>query len=187
MQLIDRSDSVSELSRDDVFQVLSNRRRRYALHYLKQEGDLTSIGELAENIAAWENGTSVGEVTSSERKRVYISLLQLHLPRMEEVGLVEFNRSRGVVEPLPRMFDVDVYLEVVPDNEIPWSNFYLGLAVTNLGFLGAGLLNVFPFSLVPGLLWGLVVAVMFGVSALLDYRSGRKTRLGSEYPPPDTV
>lgn len=175
------------MSRDQVFDVLSNRRRRHALHYLKQRGERTPIGELAENVAAWENDTSVAGVTSSERKRVYISLLQLHLPRMADAGLVDFDKSRGVVEPLPRMFEVDVYLEVVPDDEIPWSDFYLGLAAINLGFLVAGWLEVFPFSLVPDLVWGLVVAVLFGVSAVVDYYSGRKTRLGSQHPPPDLV
>jgi DNA-binding transcriptional ArsR family regulator len=82
----------SEVSEDELFDVLANQRRRFALHLLKREGDETvTIGEMAEQIAAWENGIDMAEITGNERKRVYTALQQSHLPKMDNAGVVEFN------------------------------------------------------------------------------------------------
>ncbi len=56
--------TTEELSvdRDDVFDVLSNPRRRYALHTLRREDRELQLGEVAEQVAAWENGTTVESV-----------------------------------------------------------------------------------------------------------------------------
>ena len=84
----DRSGSPTE---QEVFDILSNRRRRYALYALLND-DTTTIGSLAERIAAWENDCPVDEVTSTERKRVYTALQQSHLPKLERTGLISFDR-----------------------------------------------------------------------------------------------
>jgi len=83
------------LPRDVVFDLLSNERRRFTLRYLRENGS-TPRGELAEELAAYENGKPRDEITSQERKRVDVSLFQSHLPRMEEHGVVESERNLQV-------------------------------------------------------------------------------------------
>ncbi|MDY7082786.1 MAG: hypothetical protein SXQ77_10365 [Halobacteria archaeon] len=162
---------------------MSNQRRRYAFHYLKNHGESVRIGELAEGIAAWENDKDVGAITSDERKRVYISLIHLHLPKMADIGLIDFDKSRGRIEPRDEMAKLDVYLEIVPGNEIPWSKFYLGLAILNFGFILAAVAGLFPFTLLPEIAWGIIAASMFAISAIIDYHNTRKRRLGNSESP----
>ena len=88
-----------KLPLDEVFGILKNRRRRYVLQYLAETEGQVTIGETAEQIAAWENDKPVSQITSSERKRVYVGLYQSHLPKMDGIGAVSFNKPRGIIEP----------------------------------------------------------------------------------------
>ncbi|QCC52847.1 hypothetical protein DV733_01485 [Halapricum salinum] len=174
------------LTRDDTFEILSNHRRRFALHHLQQNGDRADLGDLSEHVAAWENDIGVAEVSSSERKRVYTSLQQFHLPKMDEKGVVEFDDREGVVELTAAAGDVDIYLEVVDGNDVPWSQYYLGLAAVNLGILGAALAGLYPFTLVPSAGLALLVVTTFLVSALVHtYFNRTEMRLGDSDTPPE--
>jgi hypothetical protein len=174
------------LSRDDVFELLSNERRRYVLHHLKQHDEAVELGTLSEYVAAWENETAVEEVSSTERKRVYTSLQQFHLPKMEKQQVVEFDQRDGTVGLSDRAGDLEVYLEVVEGGDIPWSQYYLGLASVNLALLTAALVNAYPFSLVPVGSWAVFSITTFLVSAVVHtYVSHSEMRLGRNDRPPE--
>ncbi|MFB6202853.1 MAG: hypothetical protein ABEI98_12700 [Halorhabdus sp.] len=83
---------------DNVFEVLKNQRRRYVLEYLTTVDSEVKLGELAEQIAAWECEKDIKQITSQERKRVYVGLYQCHLPKMDDVDAVSYNKPRGTVE-----------------------------------------------------------------------------------------
>jgi len=174
------------LSRDETFEILSNHRRRFALHHLQQNGDQAQLGELSEHVAAWENDIDVQEVSSTERKRVYTSLQQFHLPKMDETGVVEFDSREGVVELTDAAEGVDIYLEVVDDNDVPWSQYYLALAAVNLGVLVGALAGIYPFTIVPAAGLALFVVTTFFVSAIVHtYFSRTEMRLGDSDTPPE--
>jgi len=82
-----------------VFEILKNQRRRYVLEYLTTVNEHVRLGELAEQIAAWEYDKDVRAISSKERKRVYVGLYQCHLPKMDDVGAVSYNKPRGKIEP----------------------------------------------------------------------------------------
>lgn len=86
------------LDQERVFEVLSNERRRYAIQCLWAE-HRTDLERLVDFVTEAEFGGSVGECSDSERKSVYVSLRQHHLPVLEELGLVRFDAENGVVEP----------------------------------------------------------------------------------------
>lgn len=67
----------------DVFELLSNQRRRYTVRALQDLEPPIEVGDLAEYIAAEENDTTVQALSSEERRRVYTSLQQTHLDRLE--------------------------------------------------------------------------------------------------------
>lgn len=172
------------LSHDDVFEILSNRRRRFTLHHLQRNVDRAELGELSEHVAAWENGTPVDGISSAERKRVYTSLQQFHLPKLDSKGVVDFDDRAGVVELTPAAEDIDIYLEVVEGRDIPWSQFYLGLAAVNLGLLVAASVGTFPLTLISGIGWGIFVATTFLVSAFVHtYVNRTEMRLGDTEKP----
>ena len=181
-----RVESPAEISEDDLFDVLANQRRRFAVHLLKREpDDAVEIGEMAEQIAAWENGIDTAEITSSERKRVYTALQQSHLPKMDDAGVVEFNKARGVVEPTPALTDVDVYLDVVEGREIPWSEYYLGLSGVAAALVSAVWVGVWPFVLLPEMAWTLAIVVAFAFSALAHKYYTAEMEVGRGEEPPE--
>jgi hypothetical protein len=178
-------DDGGDLSRDDVYELLSNHRRRYALHYLQRNGSETDIGTLAEQVAAWENGTELEEVSSTERKRTYTSLQQFHLPKMDEKAVVDFDERAGTVELATPATDLQVYLEVVDEHDVPWSLYYLGLALTGGSLWALTALDVAPFGAIPQAAWTVFLVVALVVSALAHTWVTRRNRLGEGSAPPE--
>jgi predicted transcriptional regulator len=179
----DTDEAGDELSEDDLFEVLSNSRRRYALHALSSNDEEWEIGRLAEQVAAWENETAVEEVTRAERKSVYTALQQLHLPKMDELGFVEYDKDRGTVRPTAAKDDVDIYLDVVRGDDIPWNEYYLGLSAVTAGLVAVAWLDVFPFSEVADIVWAGVVVAVFAFSSLVHYHLQDEMRFGEGSPP----
>jgi len=122
-----------ELPLDQIFEVLKNRRRREVLHYLYDNDGSTTIGDLSEHIAAIENDVSVREVSSTQRKRVYVGLYQSHLPKMDGMGVIAFDQDRGTVELGPRAAELEPYLDASEDEPWPW--LYLAIAAAGLVLL----------------------------------------------------
>jgi hypothetical protein len=173
------------LSNDDVYDQLANRRRRYALHYLKQVGEPVAVRDLAEQVAAWENDTTVDNLGSQERKRVYISLYQSHLSSMDEAGLVTYDDDAGTVELADPLTEASVYMEVVAERDLPWDLYYIGLSAASGLLLALAYFDVRPFTRVPDIGWGIVVLTLFAVSAFAQLFERRRAELGDEGPPPD--
>ena len=97
-----RSDGSTErrrdLPKDVVFGLLSAERRRRVLRLLDLNRGEATIGDLAEHIAAEENDIDVAQLSSAQRKRVYVGLYQCHLPKMDDADVIDFDQARGTVE-----------------------------------------------------------------------------------------
>jgi DNA-binding transcriptional ArsR family regulator len=175
------ADQEETLSRDDVFEVLSNARRRCALHYLKQhDGRRVELRELVDHIAAWENDTTTEKIGGDERKRVYTALRQNHLPKLDEAGIVDYAQRRGEVELTENAREVQMYLEYVPEDDIPWSQYYLGLSAVCAALVAATWGNIFPFGGLSGTALATIVVALFALSGLVHAYQSRKNRLGSD-------
>jgi len=179
------TDNPETLSRDDAFEMLSNRRRRFLLHYLHDVEAAAPLSDLAEQIAAWENDTSVREISASERKTVYTSLQQFHLPKMDETGVIEFDRRAGIVTLTDAAEELDIYLEVVDRYDVPWSFYYMGLSgigiiLATLSWAGMGSLATVPFA---G--WTVFLLAALTVSSVSHHLLARRMRIGSGDAPPE--
>lgn len=174
-----------DVSSDVLYSLLADKRRRYTLHFLKQRRESVAVRDVAEQVAAWENGKSVEDLTSQERKRVYIALYQSHLPTLDKEGVVEYDADRGVVNLSPSMADREIYLEVVPKGNVPWSLYYVGLVVADSVILALAWLDVYPFDLLPDIGWAAVILTTFAASAFLQTYQSHRMRFGDEGPPPD--
>ena len=169
--------STSQLTEAQVFDAAKNLRRRYTLYHLKREGEPVTLGELAEQIAAWENDTTIENISTEQRKSVYSALYQTHLPKLEEAGVLTYDRNSNVVQFTEDATNLDLYLASDRRTTVPWERLYLGLGgvsmiVTTLCAFGIG-----PFAGVPGL--GLAVAisvafVVLGVAHTYDRRRWRR-------------
>ena len=175
----------AELSRDDAFEMLSNRRRRYALQFLSDTTGPTSLSDLAERVAAWENETSVDNISASERKTVYTSLQQFHLPKMADAEVIEFDQRAGEVQLTESATDLDIYLELVDRYDIPWSLYYLGLSAVGGILASLAYAGVYPFAAVPFVGWTVFLIAVFTVSSVSHYVLSRRMRLSSNTVPPE--
>ena len=105
---------IERLSLDIIFEILHVSRRRDVLVYLEENDGAASLDELAEFIAAKENGIEEWELSSSQRKRVYIGLYQCHLPKMDDAGIIDYNQPRGQIELKPAAAQLYPYLYLDP-------------------------------------------------------------------------
>lgn len=158
------------ISRDIAFEILTNPRRRYALSYLRSKSGTVSIGELAEVIAAWEQETDVELVSSKERKSVYTSLYQTHLPKMADAGVIVYDRQRGLVQFSDTATELDKFIDP-PSKSRNWSRYYLALALVGGFFVGCNFLGMYPFTLLNVLVYvGLLLGAFTVLSAVnLEY------------------
>ncbi|WP_277555061.1 DUF7344 domain-containing protein [Halobaculum limi] len=85
------------LSKSRVFELLASVRRRYVIEHLDEVADGVGGVEfraVTDAVAAREFGA---DPSYEERKRVYVSLRQTHLPRLTEANAVEYDADRGRV------------------------------------------------------------------------------------------
>ena len=131
-----------QLPLDVIFDILKNRRRRLVLRYARENEGPYTLSDIAEYIAAIENDKSVQQLTSDERKRVYVGLYQCHLPRMNDTGVLDFDRNRGTVEMNASVAQLEPYLNANEDEtDRPWPLYY--------GAVTAGGLLLFVVSMIP--------------------------------------
>ncbi|WP_247728757.1 DUF7344 domain-containing protein [Halovivax limisalsi] len=174
-------------SKDEIYKVLGNRRRRYVIHYLEWRGRPVSLDELAERIAAWENDGSIESIGAAERKRVYTALQQFHLPKLAEASLVAYDERAGVIDRTAVLDDLDVYLDLIPANDVPWSVFYAGASVAGLVLTGLSAMGISIFSLVSPVAWASTILLIVCLSAAVHARGDRRHRLGVGERPPEVA
>lgn len=176
-----------DFTRDDVFEVLSNQRRRYAIHYLKrQDGDSVTVSELTDWVASWENGKDINALTHRERKRVRNALRQFHLPKMDEYGFVEYDSRRGVIELSEAASDANFYVDSLTGRDIPWSAYYCGLSVIGVVCLLGVWASVYPFVLLSPFHFNVFLVTALSVSSVGHlYDNYYRMRLGAKSRPPE--
>lgn len=108
-------DESGQLSDDAVFGLLKNQRRRDTLRFLNEHGGTSTLSELAEHIAAKENDIEVRQLSSDQRKRVYIGLYQCHLPKLDSADVIDFDKNRGDVELRPAASQLVPYIDGTVD------------------------------------------------------------------------
>ncbi|ELY62774.1 DUF7344 domain-containing protein [Natronobacterium gregoryi] len=173
------------LSKGEVFELLRNQRRRYVLHFLKRDDRPVELGDLAQQVAAWEYETSLESVTAEQRKRVYTTLQQTHLPKMDEAGILTFDSDRGIVEPTTRTRDVSVYLEIVPSREFAWRELYLSLGAVSCALVAALWAGIYPLTILSPVTWAGIIAVTLTVTAVGHIYYERNMRVGHGDQPPE--
>lgn len=157
------------LARDEIYTLLSNRRRRNVIHSLLDDRAST-IGELASLLAAWENGCSPEEVTSKQRKRVYTALRQTHLPKLADAGVLAYDEDRGSVELTPAGADLRKYLW--DPHEIRWTRYYAVACAAGVGLVGLSLLG--PLATLPPAVLASLVLLPFAVLTGANFARTRR-------------
>ena len=181
------AESTTPPSRDEVFDAVKNLRRRYVLYYLQRHSGPVELGELAEQVAAWENDTTVAEVSSNERKSVYSALHQTHLPKLQSAGVLRYDPERSLVTTTDDAAEMDLRLASDPQTSLPWHQLYLVLAAVSLGLLTSVWQGIAPFTLLTGIEYAFVVIASFGLTALAHTYDLRQWRRRADGAAPDFI
>ncbi len=183
-----QSPAITEnFSRDAMLDVLSNRRRRYTIHFLKQQQfNRATISDLADQVASWENDKRNDELTYQERKRVRNALQQFHLSKMDDEGFVKYDADRGVVELTDAASEANFYVDSLTGGEIPWGVYYLGLSALSVVCLAGLWFQVPPFAAVSAAMYCVYLVAALVVSSLGHfYDNYYRMRLGAREEPPE--
>lgn len=129
IRMLKQREADQPLERAEIHDVLSNDRRWRVLELLAQENP-RDLRSLADDIAAAESGES--PAPREVRQSVYVTLHQNHLPKLDALDIVQYDDTSKMVELGDRAEEIDVYLEVVEDGHLSWSEFYLGVVVLGL-------------------------------------------------------
>ena len=173
------------LSEETVFDVLSNKRRRFTIHALKHADGAMPVKRISERVAAWEHGIDVDAVDYDQRRNVHSTLKRTHLPMLKENGVIEYDAEANLVEPTAALNDLDIYIEVLRGREIPWNQYYLGLAGLAAVTLLAVQAGVPGFAALEPLAVSVFTVTVFTVSAIAHYYYGERARLGKKEKPPE--
>ena len=166
---------------------MKNLRRRYVLYYLQRYGEPVELGTLAEQVAAWENDATVSEVSPNQRKSVYSALHQTHLPKLQSAGVLRYDADRSLVSPTERAARLDFQLASDPQTSVPWHRIYLAIAGTGLFLLASVWVGLYPFTVLSGVQYALLVVATFGVTALFHTYDLRRWRARANNAAPDFI
>lgn len=194
------------LDQDTIFELLSNSRRRFVLHYLRHADGSVQLTTLADELAAWENGIEIDDLSSQQRKRVYVSLYQTHLEKLSDTGVIEYDSDEGVIELTDRAGGLFAYMDRgedalyeehlgVVDSHIDadesadpatsvsglnptmiWPAYYIGLAIVSAVIYLVVWVDLGPFALVSDATVGLTISAVLILSASVHFLAERGGR-----------
>ncbi|SIS17824.1 hypothetical protein SAMN05421752_11835 [Natronorubrum thiooxidans] len=166
----------NSLSEGDIYEILSNSRRRETIRHLSAVRDCSvSLRELSVAIATAETGQSPPPQTA--RESVRSSLHQTHLPKLTELGVVNYDCDTRTVTLRDHARDVDRYMTVITPYGLTWAELYQALGVFSLLTVLASLLEAPLVGAIDPLLWISGSLVAFAVAIATQLWSNRWTVL----------
>jgi hypothetical protein len=164
----DDSPTGDGLDEADIHDVLRNDRRRMVIELLGDADGPVTARDLSETIAARE--ADEDPPPRNVRQSVYISLQQTHIPKLEELGIVDYDENSKELRPAEHASDVGIYMEVVPKYGLSYSEFCGGLGVLGVLLVVGAETGVPVLSDVGAAVWAvLVFAVLVSSAAYQTY------------------
>jgi hypothetical protein len=156
--------AAAEIGESDIHDVLRNDRRRMVIEALGSAEDPVTARELSEVIAARETGSD--PPPRDVRQSVYVSLQQTHLPKLDDLGVVEYDDASKEVWPGDNAADVGVYMEVVPKYGLSFGEYYGALAMLGALLVAASELGVPGVAALDAATWSVLAFGTIFASAL---------------------
>lgn len=85
-------------SLETIYDALGNHRRRLVMHHLRSTPDgVSSFDAVKNQVVEWERETDRGIDSSDLERRLAANLHHVHLPKLEEYGIIEYDwRSKAI-------------------------------------------------------------------------------------------
>ncbi|UTF54476.1 DUF7344 domain-containing protein [Natronosalvus rutilus] len=87
------------LSADALYNLLSHHRRRTILELLLAHEQKLTLSDLTNEIAVREYDDEITEISGDKIMDIHISLYHVHIPKLAETNIIEYDQSRGIIDP----------------------------------------------------------------------------------------
>ena len=105
--------NVGDDRQDELFDVLSNSRRRFMLASLQSAETSVQVDKLTTELVAWEAQRPVPDRSGADRDAIEISLVHNHLPKMAEAGLIRYDDTRQTITLADRTDEVRAHFQLL--------------------------------------------------------------------------
>lgn len=173
--------SSSQLTRYEIHDVLRNERRTLVLEHLQQTRTPVPLRELSEQLAALETGET--PPPRNIRESVYNSLHQTHLPKLDDLGIVEYQVDRKLVGQADGFRQVTLYMEVVTADDVTWATYYLTVGVMALVVTTLSSVGLPVFAGLPVWLWSTMFFSLFVLSVVYQRMTNESIHLDTPNTP----
>lgn len=107
---------LNDVGVDESFSLISGSRRRFTLYYLLSN-EHVNIESASLQIAAWEQDETIASVSEKARESVEVSLHHIHLPKLVESGIIEYDSRGGDIVRGNRFSEIRSTIEQIRANE----------------------------------------------------------------------
>ncbi|KTG08570.1 hypothetical protein AUR64_18005 [Haloprofundus marisrubri] len=169
-------DQAASLAETDIYDVLKNERRQRVVERLADCAETQSVRALSEHIAAIETDTETPP--RNVRHSVYVSLCQTHIPKLDDLDIVDYDADAKDVAPGRHTATVAAYLTDTPTDRARHDEYYLGLGVVGSLLVAAGVLGAPILSTAPAIV-GLTFLALTTLAAGFFVARGRLGAFGT--------
>lgn len=156
--------STDDLEPAAIHDVLRNHRRRLVLDIVRDVDDFVSVRELSERIGAIESG--LDPAPRAARQSAYVSLLQTHLPKLDALGIVEYEVEGRLVRAGEGLDEVTGYLETVPSDGLARAEYYAAISLLGPLIVAAAELGTPGIAEIPVTVWAAAFLGLIFLSGL---------------------
>lgn len=98
-----------------LLELCQEQHRRIILAVLATEKRSLTVNDLTKAIVKHNHHTALLEVSEEESRQIRISLHHIHIPKLEDLSLIEYDQERQLVEPTPQFDQLQPQLSAVID------------------------------------------------------------------------
>ncbi|MFC7215703.1 hypothetical protein ACFQO4_16655 [Saliphagus sp. GCM10025334] len=104
---------------DEIFELLEDQRRRYALYCLYEKDGPVAVSEVVEKIETWEDDPPEADGSLDRFEEIALDLKHVHLPKSAEVDFIQYDREQGLIQVQGSPEEFDALLTIAKIVEEP--------------------------------------------------------------------
>lgn len=150
-----------DLEEVDIHDILSNERRQRTLEMLEKANAEMTVRDLSERIAALESGEN--PPPRNIRQSAYVSLLQTHLPKLDDLNIVHYDNGRKTVKLSSTANQVSTFMGDESGSATSMDPYYLLLSIIGLAMVAISWAGGPAFTGIPTAVVFLLIAILASV------------------------
>lgn len=100
---------------DTILELCQPQHRRIILAVLAAEKRSVTMNDLTKSIVKHNHHAPLTEVSEEDTTQIRLSLFHVHIPKLEDLSLVDYDPERQLVEPTPQFDQLQPQLSAIVD------------------------------------------------------------------------